>query len=85
MSDPTIVRINQHYQLTLPESICEALDIEAGDEMVVDIQAGVIILRPQPRNYMEHLTGLHRELWQNLDATTYLDKERGTWTKLTKD
>lgn len=41
------------------------------------VQEGMIVLLPQPHDYVEHLAGLQREIWQDLDTTAYLEQERG--------
>ena len=63
----------------LPSAARKQLDIQAGDRLLVDIQDGMIVLLPQPENYADKLTGLHRDIWQNTDTTTYLEQEREAW------
>ena len=79
MSDRTTVKVSRRYQIALPSSARKQLDIHAGDRLLVDIQDGMIILLPQPQDYAAHLAGLHREIWQGEDTTTYLDRERDSW------
>jgi hypothetical protein len=52
------------------------LNIQKSDRLLVDVQDGMIILLPQPKNYTEHLAGLHREVWAGLDTGAYLREER---------
>ena len=33
-----------------------------------------------PGNATEHLAGLHREVWEDVDTDAYLQQERETWT-----
>ncbi|MFN0072591.1 MAG: hypothetical protein ACKVVP_13995 [Chloroflexota bacterium] len=49
--------------------------------MIVDVQDGMLILMPEPSNYTERLTGLHREIWEDVDTTEYLEAERSAWDK----
>jgi hypothetical protein len=39
----------------------------------------MLVLIPQPQDYVEYLAGLHQEIWQNLDTSVYLDQERVAW------
>ena len=79
MSDTISVKVSNRYQIALPSAARKQLDIQAGDRLLVDIQDGMIVLLPQPENYADKLTGLHRDIWQNTDTTTYLEQEREAW------
>jgi prevent-host-death family protein len=38
--------------------------------------------RPEPEptgSYTDHLAGLHREIWQDIDTDAYLQQERDAW------
>lgn len=73
------VKVSNRYQIALPSSARKQLSIQAGDRLLVDIQEGMIILLPQPQDYVDHLAGLHREVWENVDTTAYLERERDEW------
>ena len=45
----------------------------------------MLILLPQPDDYVEYMAGLHREIWQGIDTTAYLNEERAAWTTSTDD
>jgi AbrB family looped-hinge helix DNA binding protein len=79
MSDTVTVKVSNRYQISLPSVTRKQLNIRAGDRLLVDVQEGMIILLPQPQDYVEHLAGLHREIWQGLDTTEYLKQEREAW------
>ena len=80
MQETTTVKVSKRYQIVLPSSARRQLKIEAGDRLLVDIQDGVLVLMPQPENYAEHLAGLHREIWTDVDSDGYLRAERDAWT-----
>ena len=82
MSETTTVKVSNRYQISLPSVARKQLNIQAGDRLLVDIQDGMIILLPQPHDYVEHLAGLHQEIWQDIDTMAYLDQERGAWQVL---
>jgi len=85
MTGTITVKVSHRYQISLPSVARQHLNIQAGDRLLVDIQEGMILLIPQPQDYVEHLAGLHQDIWQNLDTTTYLDQEREAWQTSNKD
>ena len=81
MSDTISVKVSNRYQIALPSAARKQLDIQAGDRLLVDIQDGMIVLLPQPENYVVQLAGLHKDIWQNTDTTAYLEQERDEWAQ----
>jgi AbrB family looped-hinge helix DNA binding protein len=79
MIEPTTVKVSNRYQISLPSAARKALNIEAGDRLLVDIQDGMMILIPEPEDYVAHLAGLHQEIWQGINSTIYLNEERAAW------
>ena len=79
MSQPTTVKVSSRYQISVPSAAREKLNIQSGDRLLVDIQDGLLILVPQPQDYVAHLAGLHREIWADLDTAAYLREEREAW------
>ena len=76
---PQTVKVSSRYQISLPGSARKQLNIQAGDRLLVDVQDWLIVLTPQPENYTEHLAGLHKTIWQDVDPEAYLEKERTEW------
>jgi AbrB family looped-hinge helix DNA binding protein len=79
MRNNVSVKVSNRYQISLPSVARKRLNIQAGDRLLVDIQDGLLILIPQPNNYAKYLAGLHKDIWQNVDTTEYLEKERAEW------
>jgi AbrB family looped-hinge helix DNA binding protein len=79
MSQPVSVKVSSRYQVAVPRSAREKLNIQSGDRLLVDVQDGVLILIPQPQDYVAHLAGLHKEIWAGVDTTAYLEQERDAW------
>ena len=79
MSQPASVKVSSRYQVVVPSSARERLNIQSGDRLLVDVQDGLLILIPQPQDYVVHLAGLHREVWADMDTTAYLAEEREAW------
>ena len=82
MQTTTTVKVSKRYQIVLPSKASRQLKIEAGDRLLVDVQDGALILIPESENYAEHLAGLHREIWTDVDSNDYLRRERDAWTYL---
>ncbi len=79
MSQPVSVKVSSRYQISVPRIAREKLDIQSGDRLLVDVQDGILILIPQPQDYVAHLAGLHKEVWAGIDTTAYLEEEREAW------
>jgi AbrB family looped-hinge helix DNA binding protein len=80
MAQPVSVKVSSRYQISVPRIARERLNIQSGDRLLVDVQDGLLILIPQPQDYVAHLAGLYREVWADLDTTAYLNEEREAWT-----
>jgi AbrB family looped-hinge helix DNA binding protein len=85
MSEGVTVKVSNRYQIALPSVARKQLNIQAGDRLLVDIQEGLIVLSPQPHNYVDYLAGLHQEIWQGVDTTAYLQQEREAWQMSNND
>jgi AbrB family looped-hinge helix DNA binding protein len=79
MSQPISVKVSSRYQISVPRVVRDRLGIERGDRLLVDVQDGLWILLPQPRDHTARLAGLHREVWAGLDIRGYLEEERKEW------
>jgi AbrB family looped-hinge helix DNA binding protein len=79
MNAAETVKVSGRYQISLPSHARRELGIEAGDRLLVVVQDGMLILLPQPEDYVSYMAGLHREIWQGVDAMTYLNEERAAW------
>jgi len=73
------VRVSGKYQVVIPKKIREALNISKGDELVVSVKDGQILMRPKPKNYTEYMRGLHKEVWRDVEAAEYIAEERKAW------
>ena len=75
----TSVKVSKRYQVAVPAAAREALNIQSGDRLLVDVQNGMLLLIPKPENYTEHLAGIQRAIWETVDAQEYADQERQAW------
>ena len=81
MSSVVSVKVSNRYQIALPSAARQKLNIQAGDRLLVDVQDGVLVLIPQPDDYVKYMAGLHREVWASVNTTKYLQEERAAWDK----
>lgn len=72
-------RISSKHQIVIPREARRALSLGAGDELLIEIEEGRLVLYPRPKNYARHLRGLHKEVWRGVDATQYVREERKGW------
>ena len=58
MSETIVLRPRR--QMTLPRKVCEALGIEPGDRLVLEVSDGVLIARPRQAAALDALRELQR-------------------------
>ncbi len=73
------VKVSSRHQIALPSRTRRQLDIQPGDRLLVDVQDGMVLLVPEPADYVTHLAGLHQEVWADIDVDDYLRQERDAW------
>ena len=76
---PQTVKVSSRNQIALPSEARKKLGIRPGDRLLVEVQDGVLMLIPQPDDYVAAMAGLHREVWEGVDANAYLNEERNAW------
>jgi len=74
-----MVKVSSKYQIVIPREAREKLNLKAGDRLIIKANNEKIIIYPQPKNYAKYFLGLGKEIWQGIDATEYVKKERETW------
>lgn len=60
MEETVVVRPRR--QVTLPRQMCEALGVEPGDRLVLDVEDGVLIARPQRQAALDALEEVRRAM-----------------------
>ena len=79
MSNSLTTKISRDNTISLPEHTCQKLHVNAGDHLLLDGQDNLLILLPQPADLVNHMAGLHREIWQDVDTAAYLNEESEAW------
>lgn len=80
MTIAKMVRLSQKGQLVIPQEMRRALGLEAGDELLITLEEGRLILT-RPQQYARTTRGLLKGTWGRTkqEVARYLDKERRSW------
>ena len=73
------VKVSRRYQIVVPAIARNQLNIQSGDLLIVDVQDGMLILLPKPESYTQKLAGLHKEIWEGVNAGDTIEQERQAW------
>jgi AbrB family looped-hinge helix DNA binding protein len=73
------VKVSRKHQIAVPSEVRRKLGIEAGDILTVEISGDDVVLHKEPKNWAEHMRGLHKEIWKGIDPVAYVRSERDTW------
>ncbi len=73
------VTLSAKHQIVIPRDVRRRLGLAAGDGLLVEVHGNTILLVPKPKSYAKRLRGLHKGVWADVDATTYLREERKGW------
>jgi AbrB family looped-hinge helix DNA binding protein len=79
--DWAVVRVGRKHQVVVPREARDALGIGAGDEPVVEVENGKVMMKPKPRNYSKYMLGLHKNVWKGVKTESYVRTEREAWKK----
>jgi antitoxin PrlF len=73
------VKVSRKHQIAVPAEVRKQLGIKSGDELLVELRGGYVVLLPEPRDYSRRLRGLHREVWEGVEPQEYVRRERAAW------
>lgn len=73
------VKVSSKNQIAVPAAARARLGIGPGDTLLVEVREDSILLMKEPTNYVEHMRGLHKDVWEGIDAQEYVDSERDAW------
>jgi len=68
-------------QVVIPREARTAIRLGQGDDLVVEVRDGSIVLRKAPRSWTEWGYGLGSRIWRGIDTTAYLRRERAAWER----
>jgi AbrB family looped-hinge helix DNA binding protein len=75
------IKVSKKNQIVVPKQARKLLDIKPGNELLVKIKEDRIILIPKPKDFTKYMEGLHKEIWEGIDAAEYVRREREAWQK----
>lgn len=75
------VTVNEEYQIVVPDTVRDHLNIKRGDHLLVEVRDGYAVLIPEPRDFSRRLRGLHREIWEGVDPEECVRREREAWNE----
>lgn len=75
------VTLDDKHRIELPAEAREQLGIASGSSLLVEVRDGYLAVLLDPRDVVERLRGLHREIWQGVDPVEYVRREREAWTE----
>ena len=74
-----MVKVSSKYQIVIPREVRKKINLKSGDRLIIKADNEKIIIYPQLKSYAKYTLGLGKEIWQGIDATEYVRKERETW------
>ena len=73
------VKIGTKHQIVVPASVRRELGVGPGDQLLLEVRDGVIVLAPEPTDPLDALRGLGRDIWEGTDAQEYVNQLRDEW------
>jgi len=68
-------KLSTKNQIVIPREVRTALDVKAGDTLLVIIRNGTVVLLPKLKKYSKSLKGIAKGLY----PPDYLKRERESW------
>jgi len=73
------VKVSTKYQVVIPREARRELDINEGDELLVQVKDGLMMIMKRPPSYTEFTRGLGSSVWEGVDIDKYVRGERESW------
>jgi AbrB family looped-hinge helix DNA binding protein len=71
-----IAQLSGRHQIVVPREARDAMDLRAGDRLLVVVRGQTVILMRKPKTYSRAITGLAGDSY----PAQYLDSERAEWS-----
>ena len=75
---------NENYRIIIiPEELIDIIKEKLGDEFIWDYdkKTNSLFLMKRPESYTEYLSGLGKEMWQEVEGVEYIRQERDKWNE----
>jgi AbrB family looped-hinge helix DNA binding protein len=74
------VKLTSKFQVTIPAAVRRRLGIEAGDVVILTVEAGEVILRAAKGGWTESSRGLGADIWKRAGGgVAAVERERDSW------
>jgi len=73
------VKLGNRSQLIIPKKFREKLGIGPGKEVLLEILDSAIMVKPRPDNYTRYMSGLGKDIWEDIEPSKYIKTEREAW------
>ena len=74
-------RVSTKGRVVIPREARASAGLRPGDELVVEVKDGGIVLRKPPRSWTAWGYGLGKRVWRGVDTEAYLKRERSAWER----
>jgi AbrB family looped-hinge helix DNA binding protein len=68
-------KLSSKNQIVVPRDARKALNLKAGDKLLVVVRGDMLLIRRKPRSFAKRTQGMARGLY----APDYLQQERKSW------
>ncbi len=75
-------KVTGRHAITLPAELCQAMDIQVGDYLELEVNGDEVTMRPLPPMPISSLRGILKPYFPNATTETilaYLEEEREGW------
>jgi AbrB family looped-hinge helix DNA binding protein len=73
------VKVSKKFQVVIPKEVRKNVSLSAGDQLIVKVEEGKIVMMLKPKSYTEHMHGLHKKIWKHAKVERYVEEERKSW------
>lgn len=70
-----VQRLSSKNQIVIPKEARQAMGVKAGDELLIVVKGGLMLVMPEPKRYAPTLGGLAKGTY----PLGYLKRERRSW------
>lgn len=77
------ITIGERYQAVIPKKVRKiAKKMKAGAKAtVMPLDDQTVLISIKPKSWVKETYGMHKKIWQGIDATEYIQTLRNEWTQ----
>jgi AbrB family looped-hinge helix DNA binding protein len=68
--------MTRKHRVVVPKEARQALGVGAGDELLVEVEKGKVLVKTRPKSHAKYMLGLHSSVWKGVRVEEYVRKER---------